>query len=235
MTHSNPKSLTLKGFTDGAPFLLVVAPFGLLFGVVATEAGLNLVETMGMTILVIAGAAQFAALQQMVADTPIVMILITALAVNLRMAMYSASLTPWLGKAPLWKRAAVAYLMVDQSYMLGHLKFESEPELTLRQRLQYYFGTMILIGPVWYAATFVGALAGQAIPPAMALDFAVPITFLAMIAPMVKTLAHLAAAATSVVVALVLAGLPYGIGLIVAAACAMAVGALVEMAMERRA
>jgi branched chain amino acid efflux pump len=235
MTRSNPKSLTLKGITDGAPFLLVVAPFGLLFGVVATEAGLNLVETMGMTVLVIAGAAQFAALQQMVADTPIVMVLITALAVNLRMAMYSASLTPWLGEAPLWKRAAVAYLMVDQAYMLGHLKFEREPGLSLAERLSYYFGTMILIGPAWYGASFLGALVGQAIPPEFALDFAVPITFLAMIAPMVRTLAHLAAAATSVVMALVLAGLPYGTGLLVAAASAMAVGAGVEVMMERRA
>jgi branched chain amino acid efflux pump len=235
MTRSNPKSLTLRGFYDGAPFVLVVVPFALLFGVVATEAGLNLAETMGMSFLVIAGAAQFAALQQMVADTPVVMILVTALAVNLRMAMYSASLTPWIGKAPLWKRAAAAYLMVDQAYMLSHIKFESEPKLTLAQRLNYYFGTMILIGPSWYVATFVGALVGKAIPPEFALDFAVPITFLAMIAPMVRSLAHLAAATTSVIVALALAGLPYGTGLLVAGASAMAVGAGVEVAMGRRA
>ncbi|OIP83861.1 MAG: branched-chain amino acid transporter AzlC [Rhodobacterales bacterium CG2_30_65_12] len=234
MTRSNPKSLTLRGMADGLPFVLVIGPFGLLFGVVATEAGLNLAETMGMTVLVIAGAAQFAALQQMVADTPIVMILATALAVNLRMAMYSASLTPWLGKAPLWKRAAVAYLMVDQVYMLAHLKYERDPGLSLADRLRYYFGTMIPIGPAWYAATFTGALVGQAIPPEFALDFAVPITFLAMIAPMMKTLAHLAAAATSVLAALAFAGLPYGTGLLVAAAAAMAVGSGVEVAMEKR-
>lgn len=234
MTRSNPKSLTLRGIADGLPFLLVIAPFGLLFGVVATEAGLNLAETMGMTVLVIAGAAQFAALQQMVADTPIVMVLATALAVNLRMAMYSASLTPWLGKAPLWKRAAVAYLLVDQSYMLAHVKFEREPRLSLADRLRYYFGTMILIGPAWYAATFAGALVGQAIPPEFALDFAVPITFLAMIAPMMKTLAHVASASTSVLAALAFAWLPYGTGLLVAAVAAMVVGAGVEVAMEKR-
>jgi len=235
MTRSNPKSIAVRGMLDGAPFLLVVAPFGLLFGVVATEAGLNLAQTMGMTVLVIAGAAQFAALQQMVADTPIVMILITALAVNLRMAMYSASLTPYLGNAPVWKRALAAYLMVDQAFMLGHLKYESEPDLTVSERLRYYFGVMTLIGPAWYLAGFIGALVGPAIPPAFALDFAVPITFLAMIAPMVKTLAHLAAATTSVLLALAFAGLPYGTGLLVAAAAAMAVGAGVEVAMARRA
>jgi predicted branched-subunit amino acid permease len=60
------------------------------------------------------------------------------------------------------------------------------------------------------------------------LDFALPITFLAMVAPMLRTSAHLAAAATSVVVALALSGLPSGFGLLIAAACAMAVGVLVE-------
>jgi len=229
MIRSNPKSFVWQGARDGAPFILVVVPFALLFGVVATEAGLELAEVMGMSVLVIAGAAQFAALQQMVADTPIVMILATALAVNLRMAMYSASLTPYLGAAPLWQRACAAYLMVDQSYMLSVAKYETEPEMTLRDRLHYYFGTMILIGPAWYCASLVGALVGQAIPPEFALDFAVPITFLAMIAPMLRTLAHVAAASTSVLLALALAGLPYGTGLLIAAAAAMVVGASVEV------
>ena len=229
MTRSNPKSLALRGARDAAPFVLVVVPFALLFGVVATEAGLNIAETMGMSVLVIAGAAQFAALQQMVADTPTVMILATALAVNLRMAMYSASLTPFLGAAPLWQRACAAYLMVDQSYMLSVAKYETEPDLTLRERVHYYFGTMILIGPAWYVASLVGALVGKAIPPEFALDFAVPITFLAMIAPMLRTLAHVAAAATSVVLALAFASLPYGTGLLIAAAAAMVVGATAEV------
>jgi len=233
MIRSNPKSFVWQGARDGAPFVLVVVPFALLFGVVATEAGLDLAEVMGMSVLVIAGAAQFAALQQMVADTPIVMILATALAVNLRMAMYSASLTPHLGAAPLWQRAAAAYLMVDQSYMLSIAKFETEPDLTLSERLRYYFGTMLLIGPAWYGASLVGALVGKAIPPEFALDFAVPITFLAMIAPMLRSLAHVAAAGTSVGLALLLAGLPYGTGLLVAAAAAMVVGAGVEVILGR--
>ncbi|RME18379.1 MAG: branched-chain amino acid ABC transporter permease [Alphaproteobacteria bacterium] len=232
--RANPKSIALRGMIDSAPFLLVVVPFGFLFGVVAAEAGLDLVETMAMTILVIAGAAQFTALQQMIADAPVFMVIITALAVNLRMAMYSASLTPWIGKAPLWQRALAAYMMVDQAYLLSHMKYEAEPELRVAERVRYYFGTLILIAPLWYAAGLAGALVGKTVPDAWALDFAMPITFLAMLAPMVRTLAHLAAAMTSVVVALLLSGLPFGSGLLVAAGAAMAVGAGVEVLMERR-
>ena len=52
-----------QGFRDGLPFLLVIVPFGMLFGVLAAEAGWNLAEIMAMSVMVIAGASQFTALQ----------------------------------------------------------------------------------------------------------------------------------------------------------------------------
>ncbi|GGE54048.1 branched-chain amino acid transporter AzlC [Actibacterium pelagium] len=220
---------------DGSPFLLVLVPFGMLFGVVGTEAGLNLAQVMGFTALVIAGAAQFATVQLLVDDAPTIIAILTGLAVNVRMAMYSASLAPYLGNAPLWKRALAGYLMVDQVFALTVPKYEAEPELTINQRYRYYFGTMVLVAPAWYAATLFGAVLGQTIPPEYALDFALPITFLALVAPALKTLAHVAAAVTSVIVALALASLPFNIGLLIAAFAAMIVGARVELALQGRA
>jgi predicted branched-subunit amino acid permease len=161
-------------------------------------------------------------------------VLATALAVNLRMAMYSAALTPWLGQAPLWKRAIAAYFVVDQSYLLTTARCEADPDIPVARRYVYFFGTMLPIAPTWYTSTLVGALVGHAIPEEFALDFAMPITFLAMVAPMLKTLPHVAAALTSVVLALVLAGLPHGAGLMVAAVAAMVVGAGAETWLARR-
>ncbi len=234
MLTSSPKSTYLRGFLDGAPFVLVIVPFALLFGVVAAEAGLRLVEIMGFSVLVIAGAAQFTALQLMQDDAPTLIILVTSLAVNLRMAMYSAALTPYLGHAKLWQRGLIAYFLVDQSYVLSHAKYEARPKMTLRSRLAYFAGVISPIAPTWYAASLAGALLGNSIPPAFALDFGLPITFLAMIAPMLRTLAHLAAALTSVAVALMLAWMPYGTGLLVAGVMAMLVGAEIERQMARR-
>jgi predicted branched-subunit amino acid permease len=208
--------------------VIVVVPFSLLFGVAATDAGLTLGQAMGFTVLVIAGASQFAALQMMVDQAGIAFVLLAALAVNLRMAMYSAALVPHIGAAPLWQRACVAYLLFDQTYLASVKAYEEEPDLTLRQKVAFFFGVATPITPVWCAMTAVGVLVGATIPEAAALDFALPITFLAMVAPMLRTSAHLAAAATSVVVALALSGLPSGFGLLIAAACAMAVGVLVE-------
>lgn len=234
MASSTPKSAFLRGVRDGAPFIVVVGPFALLFGVLATEAGLSVAETMGFSVLVIAGASQLAALQQMVENAPTIIVLATALVVNLRMAMYSASLTPHLGGASLWQRALVSYLMVDQAYAISIAEYDRRPAMTLAEKLAFYFGCIAPVVPVWYAMTWVGAVGGEAIPPEFALDFAVPIAFIAMFAPLLRTLAHVAAAATSIVLALSLAWLPSGLGLIVAAIMAMIVGARVELWLEAR-
>ncbi|MBY6157910.1 AzlC family ABC transporter permease [Pseudooceanicola nitratireducens] len=218
-----------RGFRDGLPFLLVVGPFSVLFGVVAAEAGLNVIEALSFSVVVIAGAAQFTAVQLLQDDAPTVIIILSALAINLRMAMYSATLTPHLGKAPLWQRAFVAYFLVDQSFALSAAKYEKERGWSTAQKIAYFFGTVTPICPMWYVLTVVGALIGNAIPPEYALDFALPITFLAMIAPMLRSLPHLAAAAVAVTASLVFSGLPLNLGLLVAGVLGMMTGARVEL------
>jgi predicted branched-subunit amino acid permease len=234
MASSTATSAFWRGARDALPFLLVVGPFALLFGVVATEAGFAVIEALAFSVLVIAGAAQFAALQQMSEDAPTFIVILTALAVNLRMAMYSAALLPWLGAAPLWQRAVIAYLNTDQTYAMSIAEYERRQGMTLPERVAYFLGLAAPVAPAWYGMTVVGALLGQQIPPAFALDFALPITFIAILAPMLRTLAHVAAAVTSIVAALALAPLPYNSGLLVAAALAMAVGARTELWLEAR-
>jgi predicted branched-subunit amino acid permease len=222
------------GTRDSLPFTIVVVPFGMLFGVVGTEAGLNLAQVMGFSFLVIAGASQFAALQLMTENAPTLIVVASALAVNLRMAMYSAALAPHLGAAPLWQRALVAYMNVDQTYALAVQRYETAPSLSLPARVAFFLGTCLPIVPLWYAATLFGALVGSAIPPEWGLDFAVPITFLALTAPALRTAAHVAAALISVTVVLLLAGLPWNLGLLAAGLSGMIVGAEIERRIARR-
>ncbi|MEQ9694189.1 AzlC family ABC transporter permease [Shimia sp. SDUM112013] len=234
MASSSVKSAYWKGVRNGMPFVLVVSPFALLFGVVATEAGLNVFETMAFSVVVIAGAAQFTALQLMNENAPTIVVLASALAVNLRMAMYSASLTPYIGAAPMWQRAWAAYFTVDQAYALSIIEYETHPKMTVPERIAYFFGVVTPICPNWYLFTLVGALVGKSIPPELALDFAVPITFLAMIGPMLRTGAHVAAAMVSVALALGFAWVPYNLGLMIAGIGGMITGAQVELWTERK-
>lgn len=223
-----------QGFRAGLPFLLVILPFGIVFGVVATEAGLNLSQTMGFSIFVIAGAAQFVAIQLMVENAPILIILATSLAVNLRMAMYSASLAPHLGPVSWWKRAVVAYFMVDQAYAASILKYEDSPQMSPRAKLAYYMGVITPVCPMWYVATYGGAVLGDVIPADLPIDFAVPITFLALVVPMLRSAAHVVAAMVSITGVLVFSFVPFNLGLLLAALLAMVAGAEVERQITKR-
>ncbi|MDD7971812.1 AzlC family ABC transporter permease [Roseinatronobacter alkalisoli] len=222
-----------QGFRDGTPFILVIVPFGAVFGIVATEAGLNIAQTMGFSVLVIAGAAQFVALQMMVENAPVLIVLAASLAVNLRMAMYSASLAPHLGPISWWRRSVVAYFMVDQAYAASILKYDQAPDMSTGRKFAYYMGVVTPICPPWYIATWAGAALGTAVPAGLPIDFAVPITFLALIVPMLRTLAHVIAALVSIVGMLVFSFMPFNLGLLVAAALAMMAGAEVERRMSR--
>ena len=224
----------IHAMVQSTPFLLVLVPFGLLFGVVSGEAGINLSQVVGFSLLVLAGASQFTAIQLISDHAPALVVIVSALAVNLRMAMYSASLVPWIGAASGRQRALVAYVLIDQSYALSIAQYERNPRLRMDQRLAYFFGAALAMCAPWVIASVLGYTLGKAIPPELALDFAVPITFLAMIGPMLRTLAHVAAALVSIIGALVFSFLPSGMGLLVAAPLAMGTGALVEVWSERR-
>lgn len=233
MTATTTKSAYWSGVRDGLPFIVMVVPFALLFGVVAIEAGLSIAQTMSFSVLVVAGAAQFAALQLMLENAAIGFVLLAALAVNLRMAMYSAALAPHLGAAPFWQRALVGYLNFDQSYMASIAKFEDNPQMKLPAKVEYFLGVALVISPLWCVFTYVGARLGTVVPADIEVAFILPIAFLSMVAPMLKTLAHVAAAFVSIIVALLLAGLPAGSGLLIAAVSAMVTGVVVETWMER--
>ncbi|MFG6079168.1 AzlC family ABC transporter permease [Paracoccus litorisediminis] len=229
----SPAQCLRHGFVQSLPFILVLVPFGLLFGVLSAEAGLDLSQVMGFSVLVLAGASQFTAVQLLTDHAPTVIILLSALAVNLRMAMYSASLVPWLGDATPRQRGLVAYLLIDQTYALSIQHFENNPRLRMDQRLAYFAGTAICACVPWLIASALGFQLGRAIPESWALDFALPITFLAMVAPMLRSPAHIAAAGVSIIAALVFTVLPSGLGILLAAPLAMATGAIVEKRMER--
>lgn len=224
-----------RGVVAALPFTAMVGPFGALFGVLATAQGMTITEAMAFSIVVIAGASQFAALQMMQDGAPIVLIILTATAVNLRMAMYSVALTPHLGRAKLWQRAFIAYFLVDQSYVLGVAEYEQRPEWGLPEKLAWYFGVISPVCGSWYVATWAGAAFGQALPAGLPLDFIVPVSFLGMVAPLLRNWAQRIAAAVSVGGTLALWWMPYSSGLLVAALAAMIAGALVEIQQEKSA
>ncbi|WP_339644270.1 AzlC family ABC transporter permease [Jannaschia helgolandensis] len=217
-----------RGVAEGLPFLVIMVPFGALFGVLGVEAGLPIAQVMGFSVLVIAGASQFTAVQLMLDSVPAVIVVLSALAVNLRMAMYSAAMVPHIGAAPLWQRSLIAYFLVDQTYALSVSAYEDRVDWGVADKVAYFAGTALPVFPAWVGSTFVGAVLGARVPDEWALDFALPLAFLALVGPLLKTRAHVAAAFVSVVGALALVWVPWNLGLILAAILALMTGAEVE-------
>lgn len=208
--------------------MFLVVPFGILFGVVATEAGLPVDQVLSFSAVIIAGAAQFTALSLMEENAPALVVVLTALAVNLRMAMYSATLAPFLGKAHFWQKVFMAYGLFDLNFIMADQTFREKTGWSVAQRAAYFSGTSIMIIVFWIMATWIGVTIGRAIPDWLPIEFAIPLAFVAMIAPGLRTIAHVVAALASVFFALALAFVPFGLGLLIAALIAMCLGAEVE-------
>ena len=221
------------GLWGALPFCVVVAPYGIVFGVLAAESGLDILTATAFSMAVIAGAAQFTALSLMQDQAPVLIVIIVGLAVNLRMALYSATLATHLGAAPFWTRAFVAYAILDHSFALADQKFQNEPDMSLSRKLSFYFGATSLVAVIWVVGTGFGAWLGAQIPDWLALDFAMPIAFIALVAPALRSLPHVSATFTAATLSLLLAPVPYGLGLIISALVALLLGAEMERRMRQ--
>jgi predicted branched-subunit amino acid permease len=217
------------GVRDALPLLLGVVPFALVAGVAGVEAGLTPVQTVGLSVVVFAGASQLAAIELLGQDAALGVVVLTVVVVNLRMLMYSASIAPYFRDLSARVRAGCAYVLTDQAYALALARYASDRDREgTTRRPYYYLGVALTLWVVWQAGTVVGVVFGAAVPDGWRLGFAVPLVFLALLVPAVSDAPGLAAAIVAAVVAVGGAGLPFNLGLIVGAVVGVATGIVVE-------
>jgi predicted branched-subunit amino acid permease len=203
-----------------------VAPFGLVTGVAMVAGGIPPFEAMALSLIVYAGASMLAATQLLAGGAPLVVILATALFINLRFMMYSASIRPHLAVlAPPWRLAA-GYLLADNAYGLCIARFTEHPDMA--GKAGYYFGAAVPVWVTWQAAVGAGIVAGAGLPAAWRLEFAAPLAFIALTVPLLRSRAMVAAALAAGATAIAAAGLPMRLGLAAAALAGLAVGLLVR-------
>ncbi len=209
-----------RGVRDVAPLVLGVAPFGLVAGIAAIEVGLSPAQAVGMSVVVFAGASQLAALELLGVDAPLAVVVVTAVVINLRMVMYSASIAPYFREfAPRWK-APLAYVLTDQAYALSIARFRrGDPD-----RRAYYLGVAVTLWVVWQLATVAGVVVGTGVPAAWGLEFAVPLVFLALLVPAMEDRTTSLAAVVGGTVALAAGGLALNLGLLVGATAGVVAG-----------
>jgi predicted branched-subunit amino acid permease len=114
-----------------------------------------------MSVIVFAGAAQFAAVGYVAAGLPWAPILVLTLFLNARHMLYSASLAPRLRGIPFLHRAAMAHVLTDEAFALAATHFHRLGRVDVPG---YWIGAILGVFIPWNVATLAGVLLGGAIP-----------------------------------------------------------------------
>ncbi|PSP92613.1 branched-chain amino acid ABC transporter permease [Halobacteriales archaeon QS_1_68_44] len=215
----------LGGVRAVAPVLVGIIPFGLIAGAAAVRVGLSGLQAVGLSVVVFAGASQLAAIELLGSDARVAVVVATALVINLRMVMYSASIAPYFQEMATRWRAGLAYLLTDQAYALAVTRFGADRPV---RRRWYYLGAALPLWAVWQVCTVLGVIAGARVPDSLPLSFAVPLTFLALLVPAVTDRASGTAAVVGGAAAVLGASLPLNLGLVAGAVGGVLAGLLVE-------
>src|SRR5262249_27484843 len=166
-----------RGLVGLAPIAAFIIPFGIAFGVAASAKGVPGEISLLMSIVIFAGASQFAVLDLWTAPLPLATLALTVLAVNARHILLGAVLAPWLLQVPFMGRLAALLLLSDANFAQA---------IAARERggmdAGILFGSGIAMWITWVISTAVGVVAGSLLGDLSRFGFdAVMVTYFAAI------------------------------------------------------
>lgn len=209
------------------PIVLGVIPFGLIYGVIAVAAGLPPLLAAGMSSIVFAGSSQFIGAQMMGVGAPGLIVVLTTFVVNLRHALYSFSLGPQTVHLPRRWRWLLAYLLTDEAYAAIIVHYRQEA-ISLANKHWFWLGSGFTLWGAWQLSTFAGVFLGAQVPASWSLDFTLTLTFIGIIVPGLRDHPSRGAALAAGIVAVLAFGLPYKLGLMLAAVAGILAGVFIE-------
>ncbi len=201
----------LKGAKAILPLSPGVIPFGMFMGVTTTSTGLSFVETMIFNFPTFAGASQLAAIDLYLKDTPLIIIFLTCLIINMRFSIYSFSLAPYLNHLPMRVKLILAYFIYDQAFGVTIKDLEDEVHTS---PTSFFVGAGIVGWSIWQFGTILGVLIGNIIPKGLNIDFSIPLIFMAMLIPLIRNRKMLLVAIFSSITSLIFFHLPLNLGII---------------------
>ena len=219
-----------RGFLDMASAAPGIAAWGLMTGVAMIKSGLSLTETLLMGVLVFAGSSQLAALPLLVAGAPMWVVLATGFCVNLRFAVFSAHLRPYVMHQPLWRRLVSGYFTADLSYVMFVKQFEqpSSDPAVIRSQEAYLAGSCAINWFSWVGAGLVGIALANSIPMAWGLGFAAILALTGVLCSLATTRLRGVSMAVAGAAAVAAFALPFKLNILVAVAAAVAVCLMLE-------
>lgn len=216
----------LAGVKAELPLMVGVIPFGMIYGILAISAGLPPSAAQAMSFILFAGSSQFVSAQLFGLSAPAMINIFTVAVINLRHALYSASIAPYLQKLPTRWKLALAYLLTDEAYAVTILHYQQEGDQLHKH--WFFLGAGLTLWTTWQASTAGGIFLGTTVPENWSLDFTLALTFIALVVPSLKDRAGLGAAVSAGISAVILFGLPLKAGLLAASLIGILVGLLLE-------
>ena len=212
------------------PLLVGVIPFGLVAGAAPVDAGLGGGIAIGLSTVVFAGASQLAMVDVLGGGGSVAVAVLTAWTINLRLMLYSASLSPFLARESRASRAGIAYVLTDQAYAVSITRWSGGGHAAApERRLPFYFGAALALWVNWQICTIVGVLIGSAIPDSLPIEFAVPLVFLVLLVPTLSSTPAVAAAVFGGAAAVVCAELGgTNLAIVAGAVCGITAGVMAE-------
>lgn len=213
------------GARTALPLVAGSVVFGLAFGAVIYTSVIGPLAGAGSSAVMFAGAAQLAMVDQINANTPALMVIVTGLVISARYALFSATLAPHMARFPRRWRYGLAFLLSDIVSVLCLRHTEHQPD-PVRQRW-YFLGVGTMFFGFNVAGTIAGVLLGPAIPASWQMHVIVPLILIAVVVPVVRDVPAVVASLTALAVVLVGRDLPHGSTIVVAALAGIAAGMLV--------
>lgn len=172
------------GVTLFIPVAISIASYGVVWGVLAGQKGMSVLEVLLMSGLVFAGSSQFVALDSWTPGSlPVVAIVAATAIVNLRMLLMSATLRPLLAGVSRPKAFAAVFFVSDEQWAMTMAQMRNGGG-----SVAFLVGTGVLSWLSWVGSTLLGRVVGAFIddPVKYGLDFAFTATFIALLLGMWK-------------------------------------------------
>jgi 4-azaleucine resistance transporter AzlC len=175
-----------KGFLDMLPLNLAVLPWGILCGSLAIQRDFTVLEALLMPLVVFAGSAQLVAIELIANNASLATILFTTLVISSRHFLYGLALRDKLKVLPARWRYSIGFLLTDELFALSG----NSKAFVGKLRLIYALiagGSFYLFWLLW---NITGIVAGSYLPDLtqLGLDFAIAVTFIALVVPTVTNL-----------------------------------------------
>ena len=210
-----------KGIVQELPIQIGVFPFGIIYGVMAIESGLTMMQAFLMSSIIFAGASQiaFAKLYLFVSPTSL---LTSITAINLRHFLYGVSMNEYLKNLTLKWRVIFSYLLTDEAYAVSIKYFQNNS----KSKYFYYhlLGSGLTLFFTWQVSTLIGIFFGGTIPSYLNLEFIIPLSFVAIIIPMLKKKYDILACLSSGISGIILYKLDIELWIIFSAFCGIFAG-----------